>query len=695
MWVTVVACLLLQPAISASCEDQGFVGSRIECGYAGITAEQCQARGCCWKPAEIGSARPWCYRAPSEVPGYEVTSFQKTSNGYVMDLVLLGPTEPQFGEDINHLKVLISFETKDRFHIKIIDADKRRWEIPESVLSLPPDSGVTEDQANFEFSYTNKPFTFTVKRKSDGTVLFDSSTTRSLIYKDLYLEISNKIPQDANIYGLGERVHDFRLDPSEKTYTMFSIDTPTPTDQNLYGVHPFYLEMRHGKAHGVFLKNSNAQEVLISKNRLVYYLTGGVLDFYVFNGPTPESVAKQYHEVIGKPYMPPFWALGWHQCRYGFASLDEVKTVVQRYDAAGIPLDTIWLDIDFMDKYKDFTWDEKNFALKDVQEYLQYLHNRDQRMVLMVDPGIHNLPGYSAWDDGLEMDIFVKNSKGNVFIGRVWPGSVGFPDFFHPNASEYWQKQLSRFLDETPADGIWIDMNEASNFCSGECAGASSSVLNNPPYKINNNGYTAPLNTKTLDMDAVHYGGILEYNVHSLFGHTEGIATRRALEKYYNKRSFVLSRSTFAGSGHHVAHWLGDNHSTFQSMRDSIPGALAMNMFGIPFVGADICGFTNTASEQLCARWHAFGAFFPFARNHNSNDEPDQYPYTWESVKKITVKSLKARYSLLAYYYTLFYQVHTQGGLVMKPLFFAFPEKSETLLIDRQFLVTRIILHFS
>jgi len=622
------------------------------------------------------------------VKGYEVKQVSKTHGGYEMTLSLVAPTEAQFGEDIKNLKVSVEFETVDRFHIKITDADKQRWELPESIFPLPPRASVSEAEAKYQFSYIPNPFSFAVTRKSDGAVLFDSNTLRSLVFKDLYVEISNKIPTNANIYGLGERVHSLRLDPQDQIYSMFTIDSATPTDQNLYGAHPFYLEMRDGKAHGVFLKNSNAQEVFISSEKLTYYLTGGVLDFYVFVGPQPEVVVQQYQEIIGKPYMPPFWSLGWHQCRYGFRDLDEIKTVVQRYAEAKIPLDTIWADIDYMEKYMDFTWDAKNFPQDQVKEYIDYLHGRDQKMVVIVDPGILNSPGYEPFEAGRKMNVFIKNAQGEDFIGRVWPhGPVTFPDFFHPNATEWWFRQIKTFLDATPVDGLWIDMNEASNFCTGDCRAASTSVLNNPPYKINNNGYRAPLNTKTLDMDAVHYGGLLEYDVHSLFGFTESIATRKALERYSGKRSFVLTRSTFAGSGHHVAHWLGDNHSTYQSMRDSLPGAMAMNILGIPMIGADICGFTDTASEQLCARWHAVGVFFPFARNHNVNDQPDQYPYTWPSVQSIAKKVLTARYSLLPYYYTLFAQAHLNGGTVMRPLFFEFPEDDKTLLLDQQFMI--------
>jgi len=180
--------------------------------------------------------------------------------------------------------------------------------------------------------------------------------------------------------------------------------------------------------------------------------------------------------------------------------------------------------------------------------------------------------------------------------------------------------------------------------------------------------------------------------VHNLFGFLETMATHRTLVNHYNKKPFILSRSTFGGSGVWGAHWLGDNHATFSSMAQSIAGVLDMNMFGVPFVGADICGFSGDTTEELCARWSALGAFYPFSRNHNDKRSTSQEPYRWPSVTQVAIKTLNARYSLLPYLYTLFYFASQNGGQVAQALLFQFPNDPNTFSIDQQFMLGSAIL---
>eukprot|EP00475_Leptophrys_vorax_P036702 TRINITY_DN6246_c0_g1_i1.p1 TRINITY_DN6246_c0_g1~~TRINITY_DN6246_c0_g1_i1.p1 ORF type:complete len:932 (-),score=235.95 TRINITY_DN6246_c0_g1_i1:106-2901(-) len=700
------AAVLAATGVNADTADCVASAVRRDCGYYGINQEQCESRNCCWSPTQVSGA-PWCFfsNGAGSTNNYNVAGVSQKENGLLLDLKL-GQGTAAYGADVQDLSVDVTFETADRIHVKITDPNNKRYEVPESVLPSPGAAPVPPGQLNYEFSYTQSPFGFAVTRSSDKEVLFNTTTSKGFVFENQYLQISTALPQDPAVYGFAERIDSLKLNLNEM-YTMWSYDIPTPDHQNLYGVHPFYMEVRDGKAHAVFLKNSNAQEVFLESGMLTYFLTGGVLDFYIVVGPTPDMATKQYHEIIGFPHMPPYWSLGWHQCRYGFHNLSEIEGVVSAYKSNNIPLDTIWADIDHMDQYKDFTWDPVNFPVNQVQQFISTLHSQDQQMVVIVDPGIHNQVGYAPYDDGIEKNLFVKRSNGDVFIGKVWPGTTAFPDFFHPNTSDYWYGLIKGFLDTTPLDGLWIDMNEISNFCNGFCNALDteevistneaddSSVFDpvSPPYKINNANHYGALNEKTLDMDCTHYGdNMLEYNVHSLFGLTESIATRAALEKYYGKRSFVLTRSTFPGSGHHVAHWLGDNHANFKSMRDSFPGAMLFNILGVPLVGSDICGFMENADEELCNRWHAVGAFYPFARNHQAMGTNFKYPYMWDSVKQTAIKSLGARYSLLNYYYTLFFNAHMNGGTVMRPLFYEFPEDKNTLGIDQQFMIGPALL---
>jgi len=188
-------------------------------------------------------------------------------------------------------------------------------------------------------------------------------------------------------------------------------------------------------------------------------------------------------------------------------------------------------------------------------------------------------------------------------------------------------------------------------------------------------------------MDCTHYDGLLEYNVHNLYGITEANATMLALQNILGKRSVVISRSTFPGSGRHGGHWLGDNNSNWGDMYYSIPGLLNFQMFGVPLVGADICGFGGSTTEELCGRWMQLGSFYPFARNHNSQGSPSQEAFVWPSVAATSRTTLLIRYSLLPYLYTLFYQAHVNGSTVARPLFFEFTDDPSTASLDKQFLL--------
>jgi len=276
---------------------------------------------------------------------------------------------------------------------------------------------------------------------------------------------------------------------------------------------------------------------------------------------------------------------------------------------------------------------------------------------MIIDPGISIDEGYPAYDQLLQSGAFVKSYDTNTPIeGKVWPGVVYFPDFFHPNASQWWYNQIANFHASGPEfDGMWIDMNEVSNFCDGQCTSVDNSEglkpltfnPNNPPYLPGG----TELSHNTINITAQQYIGGMMYNTHNMYGWSEGIASKEALEKLRGGRSMVISRSTHAGTGSHNGHWLGDNGSSFIDMYYSIPGILTMNMFGISLVGADICGFGGDTTEELCSRWMELGTLYPFARNHNSIGQRSQEPYAFTDVLlNISRDSLNRRYTLSPFY---------------------------------------------
>jgi alpha-D-xyloside xylohydrolase len=331
------------------------------------------------------------------------------------------------------------------------------------------------------------------------------------------------------------------------------------------------------------------------------------------------------------------------------------------------------------------------------------------KYIVLIDPGIAVNNSYGVYQRGMERDVFIK-LDGEPYLAQVWPGPVYFPDFLNPNGASWWIDEVRRFHDLVPVDGLWIDMNEASNFCTGKCTipkthqcpipdsktpwvccldckNLTNTRWDEPPYKINASGQTARLGFNTIATSATHYNGILEYNAHSLYGFSQAIATHKALQGLQGKRPFILTRSTFVGSGAYAAHWTGDNKGTWENLRYSISTMLNFGIFGMPMVGSDICGFYPSPTEELCNRWIELGAFYPFSRDHANFASPRQELYVWESVAKSARNALGMRYKLLPYLYTLSYQAHLTGAPVARPVFFSFPDFTPCYGLSTQFLL--------
>lgn len=441
----------------------------------------------------------------------------------------------------------------------------------------------------------------------------------------------NNLPTGYSISGLGEHVHQLALKPGWVS-TNWNIDEPDTVDRNLYGSHPFYLETRYvsgqdANNHGVYYRNAHGSEVVFNNNNLVWRFIGGSVDLYLFDGPSALAVTQQYSSVIGLPAMQQYWTLGFHQCAWGYADWTEILTSINNYASKSIPLEAQWVDIDYMWDKRDFTVDQVHFRDDYTNITLSQLHNNHQYFVPIIDAGIKYEPNdsnYGAYGTGANLGVYLQNPDGSLYVGKAWPEYVVWVDWHHPTSWKYWSDELVGFHSELQFDGLWLDLNEAVSFCDGSCGNPTAPApplqpgqrnIINPPYALNS--ARGALEGGAISPNATHFSGIVEYDVHNLFGYQNINATYNALlNTLPRKRPFVIGRSTFPGAGQWAGHWGGDNYATWDSMASSIPHALTFSLFGMPMFGVDTCGFSGDTTWELCGRWMQLSAFFPFYRNH-------------------------------------------------------------------------------
>ncbi|XP_062874741.1 lysosomal alpha-glucosidase [Trichomycterus rosablanca] len=674
-----------QPTYSTAAENICSlpVEKRFDCARdRTLTREGCEKRGCCYVPLlqSAFSGPPWCFY-PVSFPGYKMGPLLPTPKGQTASLTRTALS--YLPGDVSTLQLEVMSEEPGRLHLTLKDPLSARYEVP--FVTVPPSRPADKQSLLYDVEFHPDPFGFVVRRRSNGRVLVNT-TVAPLLFADQYLQLSTSLASSL-VSGFGEHYTQLTLDLNWTSITLWNRDMAPHSDANLYGSHPFCLVQEgDGHAYGIFLLNSNAMEVALQPMPAVTWVTiGGILDFYIFLGPDPQSVVRQYHEVIGYAMMPPYWSLGFHLCRWGYTSSNVTRSVVQRMHQAQFPLDVQWNDLDYADKKRVFTFDPQRFG--DLPEMVQEFHQQGMKYILILDPGISSSspPGsYKPFDDGERRGVFIKNLTGQTLIGKVWPGPTAFPDFTNPECVSWWKECISDFHATVPFDGLWIDMNEPASFVPGSVHGCPSTNLENPPYVPD--VIEGRLNSGTLCMTSQQVYSS-HYNLHNLYGLTEAIATHSALLKVRGSRPFVLSRSSFPGLGRFSGHWTGDVRSDWEQLRYSIPAVLLFGLYGVPLVGADVCGFEGDTNEELCVRWTQLGAFYPFMRNHNDRPNAPQEPYVFGQEAQAAMRNvIMLRYSLLPFLYTLFHHAHTSASTVARPLFLEFPSDPNCQTIDRQFL---------
>lgn len=709
----------------------------------------------------LAACASWAWAAPLAIdsilprdtnvdgcPGYAASNVVTTDSTLTADLTLAGAACNVYSDDIKDLKLSAEYQTNERLHVKIYDAARSVYQVQEEVLPRPKSGNATSSGAALKFDIVESPFSFKVTRKENSEVLFDSSAA-PIVFEKQYVRLRTSLPNDPNIYGLGEHSDSFRFHTEDYQRVLLNSESPNiPQKANLYGTHPIYFDHRGDKGtHGVFLLNATPMNIDLKKTAegaqyLEYNTIGGIIDLYFLAGKQPAEVSKQYADVVGYSAMYPYWTFGFHQCRFGYWDVNMVAEVVGNYSTAGIPLEVMWTDIDHMNLREDFTVDKERFPMSKMRQLIDTLHSRDQRYVLILDPGIHAVGNYSTYQKGHDMDVFLKAADGTDSLGVQWPGEVAWPDWFAPNTQKWWTDEIVSFFNPETGidlDGIWVDMNEASNFCEDQTCNARQKAINDgiPPKPTNpprpNTGRPIPgfplefqpnsNNTKrelalrqseghmkglpdrqwfspkyrvnshrgdiqqfTIWTNTSNYDGSWQYDTHNLYGHMMASDTYKAMEtRRPGLRPFVLTRSTFAGTGRKATHWFGDNMSSWEHYRTSIRQMLAfVSMHQMPMVGSDVCGFNGNADQWMCARWALLGAFQPFYRNHAEISTVQQEFYQWPLVTEAAKKAIDTRYKLMDYIYTALYYQTTTGTPMINPLFFKYPNDANTFGLQDQ-----------
>ncbi len=474
-------------------------------------------------------------------------------------------------------------------------------------------------------------------------------------------------PAGTRYYGLGEQPMPLLRNGS--VFPLWNTDRfgYRPGDMPIYSSIPFYLGIRDGVAHGILYDNPFRAEFDFSarmRSSVSYMaeagIDGGELRYYVIPGPGLDSTLARYTRLTGRTPLPPRWSLGYHQSRYSYFPDTTVENLAREFRRRDIPADVIHLDIHYMDGYRDFTFSPERFP--DPKRLFDTLGAKGFKVVTIVDPGLKVDSGYSVYRDGLTRGAYITLPDGSPYIGIVWPGRSVFPDFSRSSVRDWWGAQ-HRALVDVGVRGVWNDMNEPASF----------------------GGQTIP-DIVQFEGDG-HPGTHLEY--HNQYGTLMARATFAGFRRLRpERRPFVITRAGYAGLQRYSTIWTGDNNSTWDHLRMSIPMIVGLGLSGIPFAGSDIGGFNGAPSADLYSRWLQAATLVPFMRTHAMIGTPRREPWSYGAEhERANRATIRLRYRMLPALYTAYFQHTQQGSPVVRPVFWNTLTDSAALATDDEYIL--------
>ncbi len=510
------------------------------------------------------------------------------------------------------------------------------------------------------------------------------------------------LDEDAVVYGLGENVRG--INKRGWIYESVCSDDPNHREdtRSLYGAHNF-LVVDGARRFGVFVDYPGKVTFDVG------YTDGSVLTIqteepdlalYLIDGDSPEDIVRQFRTLVGRSYIPPKWAFGYGQSRWSYMNADEVREVAARYREAGIPLDAIYLDIDYMEGYKDFTVNRNAFP--DLSGLAAELKEQGIRLVPIIDAGVKIEPGYPVYEEGVRQGCFCKDEDGSDFVAAVWPGRVHFPDVLNEEARR-WFGGYYKVLLEQGIEGFWNDMNEPAIFYSEQ--GLENAFSQIDAYRTENldihtygalQGLVAGLKNSPEDYRSFyhrHKDGLVRHDrVHNLYGYNMTRAAGEAMEALEpEKRILLFSRSSYIGMHRYGGIWTGDNLSWWSHILLNLQMMPSLNMCGFLYTGADLGGFGGDTTEDLLLRWMALGIFTPLMRNHSATGTRRQELYRFPHVVAFR-QIVSLRYVLLPYLYSEYMKAALGNGMYFRPLAFAYPEDAFARRVEDQLMVGESVM---
>jgi len=622
-------------------------------------------------------------------------------------LVPIGPYQSHSGEVIqcrDNSQVKVHFLKPDLVRIQMAyrqNLDQTpSWAIART--DYPPPSVATQDSpARLSFSSSQltvilhkDPLKVEIQDKKGSTLfkdhhplLGDPNHTQNPNLFDpeagSMLVVTKSLGLDEHFYALGEKAH--KLDRRRGHFSMWNSDTPRYTEGKdpIYQSIPFYIALNRGQAYGVFQDNPHRSHFDFGHTQQEwtgYAVEGGQIDTYFFQGPEIKTVLQNYTELTGRIYLPPKWALGHQASRWSYYPDSMVEQIADTYRSHDLPLDVMTLDIDYMQKYRVFTWDRKRFP--DPSALTRRLKAKGLHTVTIVDPGVKYQPGplttpgsqpelqdqsqsYYVYNQGIENGFFVKRKNGQPMVTRVWPGDSVFVDYTQEAARKWWGDLHRAYLDHG-VEGIWNDMNEPADFTDQGEVGANQrdSVFydhgKNSPHAKNRNLVALLMCRSTY----------------------EGLRRLRP-----DQRPYIITRAAYAGIQRYATMWTGDAPSSWEALALSMPMFCNLGLSGEAFIGADVGGFMNRGDGEMLARAYQISFLVPFCRNHKDMSGYDQEPWRFGPYYEgIIRKYLKLRYRLLPYLSAGIEEAHRTGIPFIRPLVLEYQNDPHTWSMDDQFL---------